>query len=355
MIMKQHIQSLVTIAHHWLDKKNDLRLQAIHEGASQFCLSKANFELALDWIFSQWTDTTIAGFYAKNPYKHIQYAAQILAGNTPAIIAQGFLQGAILQVPQCIKLPSQQSCFAELLYQSFLIHANELAHLFEINTWQHDLSVFYSKLKKADLVIAYGHDETMTELKQAVSPNAVYLAHGHAESIAIIFKDAMNDLSLKNLAYDMLSYDQRGCLSPRLTYIEEGGAWSPEEFARKFAEDVLPTIAEQLPRGGLFLGESEEILHQRIVHGFRGRVFNGHDWTVCYTERHVVTTALPRFMIMSPFANGSALKDYLNPVRSSLVSIGVAGVLQDSELLTFIPEKTRVCALGEMQKQLLFL
>lgn len=346
--MTHFIQSLVSIAHHWLDKNNQLRVQAIHEAAHEFCLSKVNFELALDWIFSQWTEATLTELAAINPYPPSRYVAQILAGNTPAIIAQGFLQGAILQVPQCIKIPSQQSRFAGLLYQSFLTHANELAQLIEISTWQNNLSEFYAKLKKADLVIAYGHDETMTVLKQYVSPNAVYITHGHAESIAMIFKDAINQTSLINLAYDMLSYDQRGCLSPRLTFIEEGGIWSPEEFTQRFAEEALPTLAAKLPGGGLFPGEAEEILHQRIVHGFRGRVFKGSDWTVCYTERGVVTTALPRFMVISPF------KD-LPILNQTFKSVGIAGIPHDSKRLNFISEKTRVSKLGEMQKQLLFI
>ncbi len=434
--MNDLIKSLALVGQCWRDKKYPLREQAISLAAPEFCLSAPSFELALDWIFSFWTEENIGelSLFSRtpplfkgrccinssysadvstenviarrvlhaseapqgktrrgNPEKYLlsisglprrfiaplslhnsaprndvlrgsncserllkkggrgdfSYTIQILAGTTPAMIAQGFLQGALLNADQCIKLPRQQTTFAYLLFQSFKEHAPELAALFSLDNGQ-DLSSFHEKLKVAELVIAYGHDETLSALKKYILSSATYIAHGHAESAAIIFKDAANIDSLEKLAYDMLSYDQRGCLSPRVTFIEKGGDLSPAKCAEYFAEIILPKLAQKLPRGGLFEGEAAEILHQRSLYAFRGKVYSGQDWTVCYDENLVwPNESLPRFMPFKPFNTCNELKIIL----PSLISIGYAGSPKNLlELKTF---SSRLCSLGEMQKQCL--
>lgn len=336
------IKKLALIAHCWRDPNYVLRQQAIACAAQEFCLSPASFTLALDWIFAQWTETNIQQAFAHNPFRHkpFNYAVQILAGTTPAMIAQGFLQGVILNIPQCLKIPSKQPTFARILYQSFI--DNELTPLFELSF----SSTFYTQLAHADFVIAYGSDETMATLKQHLAPNALFITHGHVESAAIIFKEAANTHCLKKLADDMLSYDQRGCLSPRVTFIEQGGALSPAMCAQIFSEEILPHAATQLPRGGLFPGEAAEILHQRSVYGFRGQVYTGADWTVCYDETLLWPTAsLPRFMPIKSFANS---QDLLNLLKK-LICLGYAG--DQENIRPFKTLTKHLCPLGEMQKQ----
>src|SRR5689334_3882089 len=123
--------SLLQIAKAWLDPRYPLRQQAVASAAAEFCLSPASFEWALDWIFQLWTEAKIAKKLEQNPFKQRRYAVQVLAGTTPAMIAQGFLQGAILNIPQYLKLPSQQPTFAHLLRQSFAEIAPALTQLFE--------------------------------------------------------------------------------------------------------------------------------------------------------------------------------------------------------------------------------
>jgi len=381
--------SLALIGKHWRDPENIFRQQAIATAASEFCLSAPSFELAMDWIFAHWTEENIKKMCVPAHIKN-KAIVQILAGTTPAMIAQGFLQGALCHTPQYLKIPRQQTRFASLLYQSFQYYAPELAAFFTLDDGQ-NREAFYKILQKAECIIAYGQDETIEALKQYQTPTnqfiAQFIAHGHAESAAIIFKEAANLDTLKKLADDMLSYDQRGCLSPRVTFVEAGGELSPAECAKQFAESVLPERAEELPRGGLFDGEAAEIWHQQILAGFRGDVYTGKDWTVCYSpilycaqsqcallsertslsstlpesrvatpsKAHIVTAhsitwpkiALPRFMPFQPFKNASILLPLLN----NLISIGYAGALEN--IIPFQKVTQRFCKIGDMQKQCL--
>ncbi len=339
------IQDLTQTAKTWLDPQALLRREALRSAAAEFCLSPASFELALKWIFSQWTAARIEANLTENPFKNKHYAAQVLAGTTPAMIAQGFFQGALLNLPQALKIPSQQTRFAELLHQSFADQSPALAALFECHT---ERASFYSRLKQADLVFLYGQDETIQILKTSLSKNTTLIAHGHAESAAVIFKEAAHHSSLENLAYDFLSYDQRGCLSPRAVFIEEGGKLPPALCAKIFAETLLPPFAKRYPRGGLFPGEAAAILHQRSLYGFRGTVYCGDDWTVCYNETPTwPTQALPRFLPFFPFKSKSALKKLLGPIQSHLICLGYAGSAPQ------FPSSIHLCPLGKMQQQLL--
>jgi hypothetical protein len=339
------------IAAIWLDQKSPVRQAALRDAAPEFCLSQASFDLALDWIFKLWLEVPLEEALSKNKFKNSRYAVQVLAGTSPAMIAQGFFQGALLNIPQCLKIPSRQPTFAKLLHQSFL----EImpTPLFELNTGGENLPQFYSCLAKADLVLAYGQDETMETLKQKLAPHAIFIPHGEVLSAAIIFKEAANFSSLEKLAYDFLSYDQRGCLSPCLALIESGGELSPAACARFFAEEILPPLAKRLPRGGLFPGEAAAILHQRSLNRFRGLVYTGTDWTVCYDETLSWPEAtLPRFLPFKPFEKRSDLVGFLQASKAPLISVGFAGENAALRLLAQSGTQRNV-TLGEMQRQLL--
>jgi len=348
------ISALVEVGKRWRNRYYPLRKKAIQLASSEFCLSCANFELALNWIFSFWNEETILKLQSENRYKNISKLVQVLAGNTPAAIAEAFLHGAIIHVPQLIKIPSLQSTFPKLLHASFEEVSIELGCLFHLDTWKNRYSELYSNLSKADMVIAYGHDHTIALLKKYCLPHTIFLEQGHAVSCAIIYKEAANRSSLNKLAWDMLSYDQRGCLSPRVTFVEQGGELSPAECAFVFSNEILPAIAKQLPGGGLFPGEAVAINQRRAIYRFRGIIYVGVDWTVCYDDELVwPDEALPRFLPFKPFSTMQELDKALKPVKPYLISIGIQG---DNKKLNDIKlnQLSNVCELGNMQKQLLY-
>jgi hypothetical protein len=345
------ISALVQIGKNWRDVNYPLRQKAIRDAAPEFCLSANSFELGLDWIFSCWNEEVLNKISRSHANSFATNAVQVVAGNTPAVMAQAFLQGAMLHVPQLIKIPRLQQIFPKLLHASFRDVSPELADLFFVDSWENRLPDFYAKLATVDLVIAYGDDSTLATIKQHCAPTCTFIGHGHAVSCAVIFKEGANKRSLTKLAWDMLSYDQRGCLSPKATFVEQGGELSSAQCAALFANEVLPTLASRFPRGGLFPGEAVAIKQRRAVYGFRGSVYSGADWTVCYDDRAVwPEESLPRFMPFKPFDDMEQLGLILQPVNDAIISIGVAG--GDDAIFNY-PNLRHVCAIGDMQKQLL--
>lgn len=344
---------LYTFAQHWLDPHNFLRQQAINCAAAEYCLSPASFTLVLDWIFQQWTLAQLQTIMRNNPFAQVNFAVQILAGNTPAMLVQGLLQAVVLGIAQYIKIPARRPMFANLIFQSMLEYLPHLAQLLLVSDWHNNLGQLYSGITKADLVITYGSDETIAVIKQYLAPGAKYKFHGHRISAAVIERNACNVDTLANLAYDFLAYDQRGCLSPRVAFIQTGGAISPEHCTKLFAEKILPQYALLLPQGGLFAGEAQTLWHQRSIYGCYGPLYCGQDWTVSYfTQNYWPAVYVPRFMIFMPFTTSSELIALLQPVQSKLLTLGIAGSKLTASVLSRALQ-VKMCMIGHMQQQML--
>lgn len=343
---------LKSIAGDWLDAKYCLRKQAIELAAPEFCLSQPSFALALDWIFQQWImPGKLCEVTAISPFPFAKFAVQILAGNTPAMMAQGLLQAILLGITQYIKLPARQTIFATLLQKSIYKLIPELAQLLTIDTWHNQLTQLYHGIAQADVVLAYGSDDTISRIRNYIPKKAKYYLHGHRTSAAIIFQDACNLTTLHDLTYDFLSYDQRGCLSPRVTFIQHGGEIPPQDCAHLFATSILPRQAVLFPRGGLFPGEAYAIRKQRDIYGCQGSLYCGDDWTVAYLDdfHWYLDTAVPRFMIFIPFTTEENLLNILESIKLRLLTLGIAGQgINISDKLNI-----KVCKLGKMQQQLL--
>lgn len=103
-----------------------------------------------------------------------------------------------------------------------------------------------------DHVFAYGSDDTMRALAAELRPGVVLHAHGSGMGIVVTDptpgEEATLDLA-RAVARDVVPFDQRGCLSPRLLLVQ-GSAGDARDLARALAE-ALAELEERIPRGVL--------------------------------------------------------------------------------------------------------
>lgn len=59
-------------------------------------------------------------------------------------------------------------------------------------------------------------------------------------------------------AWDVMRYDQQGCYSPHVFYVERGGKVSPREFAQYLASE-LANLQNRFPRRALALEDSAAV------------------------------------------------------------------------------------------------
>jgi hypothetical protein len=189
----------------------------------------------------------------------------------------------------------------------------------------------------------YGRDETIASVRARARRGVVVRGHGAGMGIALVSRRATITDSARALAGDVVAFDQRGCLSPRIVLVEGDAA-----RARSFAEalHVALTDAEiATPRGTLAPDEVAAAARWIDSAVFAGELFR--------TDQHAVgaaaALAIPppgRNVHVVATAGVDALVT-LAPLARHVVAVG-------SDDLDFArrvaPAHARVSAIGAMQR-----
>ena len=141
--------------------------------------------------------------------------------------------------------------FPSLFIESVREVDAELADCAASTDWSRgELALTQTALEDADAVIAYGDDHTISALRQLAGQEARFLGYGHKLSFGVVAKEAMTEENLPQLAqaaaFDASVYDQLGCLSPHVYYVEERGQLGPRKFAVALAEAMRLVKQENL-------------------------------------------------------------------------------------------------------------
>src|SRR6188768_1707739 len=119
-----------------------------------------------------------------------------------------------------------------------------------------------------DRLWAYGSDETMDNVAVTLPAGVAFHAHGSGFGVAVLDgarADAELSALLRALAEDIVLFDQRGCLSPRVVLLQAEpavGFGLARELARELAR-ALAELEQRVPRGQLTVQELTEIAKYR--------------------------------------------------------------------------------------------
>src|SRR5262249_8973793 len=105
---------------------------------------------------------------------------------------------------------------------------------------------------RADAGIAYGAEATVATSRDRGPAGTRFIAYNHRLSFGVIGREALAadrvGETAARAAYDAAKYDQQGCLSPHLFYVERGGDVEPRAFAALLAE-AMAAAETTMPRG----------------------------------------------------------------------------------------------------------
>ena len=93
----------------------------------------------------------------------------------------------------------------------------------------------------------YGRDETIAYFREQVPPSVVIRGHGTGLGVAIVFASDEGAAAADALAQDVIAFDQRGCMSPRIVWVE-GGLQDAEAFATELSDALARRGADGPPR-----------------------------------------------------------------------------------------------------------
>jgi hypothetical protein len=373
------VTALARTAKNWLSPDSPWRARAVAEAPASTRFSPAMVNEAIHLIFgalsfeafSELLDCELGNRRALDEFclrgrSHSKAVgprlmAHLLAGNVPAPAIISICCGVLLRAGNLVRPSSHDPVFPALFVESLREVDADLADLVAVLNWDKELT--QPALSSADAVIAYGDDRTIETLRTLTPPGAIFLAYGHRLSLGVIAKEAMTSENLPALveaaAFDASVYDQQGCLSPHLYYVEEGGELGPRKFAAALAE-AMEAYRVKVPRGALSTEEAAVAMQVRQAYEFRGAsdrrvaVWAGTDWTVIYEDDPSFTpSCLNRTIFVKPTDGFQRVLDNVQRLAGKISTVGLAPMTERA--MAFAGDLARlgvhrVCPIGQMQR-----
>jgi hypothetical protein len=200
---------------------------------------------------------------------------------------------------------------------------------------------------EADEIHVYGTDATIAAVRARVRAGVRVRGHGTGMGVAVVSRDADPDAATAALAEDVVAFDQRGCLSPRVVLAMGGQARA--EVVASALHAALSSLGERVPRGRLFDDEQADARRWRDALAFAGRVWDAADHAVALAPEGAPLLVPPpgRHLTVVAAPSVDAAAATLVPVARFVVAVGTD---DPTGLGALAPPHARVSRLGAMQK-----
>jgi hypothetical protein len=196
-------------------------------------------------------------------------------------------------------------------------------------------------------VHVYGRADTIAAVRGQVRPGVEVRAHGPGMGVAMVTARADVREAAERLAADVVAFDQRGCLSPRVAFFE-GDELRAEAFAHALHES-LSAWETRVPRGALSGEELREASYWRETVAFVGKAHTGATHAVALVPASAELALPPagRHLLVVPWATLPEAQRALRPLLGFVVTVGSDDPARVSPL---VPSHARVTSLGTMQR-----
>ncbi|MCX7866403.1 MAG: hypothetical protein N2438_04675 [Limisphaera sp.] len=384
----QLIGLLAELGRNWLQPDDPFRQRALQEGPAHTGFSRATLERGLDAFFGGLTESNLRRLLrqdlgdesvldafqpAPEPSRRVRalgprLLVQVAAGNLPDPTLLSIILGLLVRSAQFVKCASEGSFLPRLFGHSLRALDPKLAACLELAVWpggRHDLEDVL--LREGDCVVVTGEDATVASVRARTPVTARFLGYGHRVSFGFIAAGVLHELSLETLAdraaADVTAWDQWGCLSPHLFYVQTGADQQfPSQFAAALAA-ALERWETRQPRGPLRPERAALIAARRDLYAVRAacggttRIWNSAGstaWTVVYEEEpDFQLSCLDRFVYVKPVTSLARALQAAEPVRLHVSTVGLAApAAQQATLAEELAAwgVRRICPLGQMQR-----
>lgn len=309
--------------------------------------------------------------------------AHVCAGNLPVPAMMSLVLGVLTKSAQFFKLPQRGGLVPRLFAHSLAATESKLGACFEMARWPGGTRALEDALfSEANCVTATGGDALLSELRGRMPLATRFVGYGHKFSFGFVPVEALTSYSMKrtarDAAADITAWNQLGCLSPHVLYVEDNGVHSPEGLAEQLAKELAAREVVE-PRGEIPVEEAAAIAGRRSVYAMRSviapparerkldsvfvevhtslRLWQSEEstaWTVVLdTDPRFAASCLNRFIYIKPIKRLADALHYADEIRGkvSTVALGQAGD-RTAELSLELARwgVPRICPLGRMQE-----
>ncbi len=380
------IRSLAEVGEAWLRPDYPLRALALEKGPAATGFSRATLAAGLDSFFKELSAERLLALVEQDlGHAHAldemtrfergrsaiaigpEFLVHIAAGNLPNPTLASIVLGLLAKSAQFVKCAAGTSFLPRLFAHSIYEAEPKLGACIEIAQWHGGNQPLEEVLfAEADCVTATGTDETLATIRQYVPIKKRFLGYGHRVSFGFITNRVLSTRHAPKVASqaasDIAAWNQLGCLSPHLLYVQPGGEISPERFAEMLA-DELERREQTEPRGELPVKAAAVIATRRAFYEVRAahspgtRLWHSRNstaWTVVFeADPRFQVSCLNRFVYVKAVADLAGALHSAAAVQGQVSTVGLAASEEQArELATELAHwgVTRVCQLGRMQQ-----
>ena len=384
------IDLVAGVAAEWLDPGHPFRRLALEQGPALLRFSRATLERGLGAFFAELTADNLRdlvlqelgharrldGFCSSAAERETGRTALVFGpnllvhvtpGNLPNPALMSIVVGLLVRSAQFVKCAQGASLIPRLFAHSIYEADHKLGACLELAEWPGGSVELESALfSEADCVTATGNDETLDSIRGRLPPGTRLLGYGHRVSFGYVAREALSSASARraarDAAEDVAAWDQQGCLSPHVFYVEDGGALDAGQFAAMLAEELTRQEADS-PRGELLVHESTTIALKRDFYGVRASASaetqlwasdGSTAWTVVYeADPRFQLSCLNRFVYVKRAVDLDDVLHHAELVRGQVSTVGLAAAgPREQEIATQLARwgVTRICRIGQMQR-----
>ena len=383
------VKTLHNLGENWLDEEFPFRKLALDQGPHLTGFSRAVLQAGLNQFFRRLTGDELTAllqqdlgdphrldaFVSSQPEQRAhrrsfargpELTAHVTAGTLPCSTLQLMVLSLLAKSAQFVKCGSGSAFIPRLFAHSLYDAEPKLGACLEIADWKGGNDALESALfHEADVITASGNDDTLAAIRRRVPARARFIAHGHKLSFLYVTKESLAGFNAKKLihraAEDIVAWDQSGCLSPHVVYVEANPDIPPELFAARLA-DELARLEESHPRGPIAAAESAHIASRRSL--YEVRAAHSPDtkhwaspqstaWTVVFElEPQFAISCLNRFVYVKPVNDLEQLIKSIEPVHGKVSTVGLAANDDRANEIALCLANwgvTRICPVGRMQ------
>jgi len=201
--------------------------------------------------------------------------------------------------------------------------------------------------KPGDAVHVYGRRESIDAVARAAPAGVRVRGHGPGFGIAILDSDGG---AAERLSWDVVPFDQRGCLSPRIV-IFCGPSGPAKAFCMRLAAELGAREAD-VPRGRLDEEEIASATLYRETMRAAGYHIDGDSFAIGFdpSPRQLLLPPTGRHVHVACAGSPGDVTALLEPFRSGITAIGALGRGPAVQAAIALAPRARSPALGQMQR-----
>lgn len=324
----------------------------------------------LRWLAEEFGDAGVLDDFRARPRGGWSraYGARLLghvwAGNVPGIPLWSLISGLLTKAGSVGKVASDEPWLAGWFARTLAEVEPRLAEVIAILWWPgEDAAPSRALAQASDVLIVYGGDAALQAWHMHAPASTRLVAHGHRVSAALVAREVLDtrqaQAAARQAALDVARWDQQGCYSPQMLYVEAGGQVAPRDFAALLAGE-LAAMAHRFTRRALTLGQAQAFARWRQTLSRQGLTDDSvhllgtpeAPWGVAYLADagRAPQCALNRSICVIAVPSLDAAVSALAPLGSVLQTVALAA--PPARLFALSGELgavgvTRICALGQ--------